>query len=79
MTAPSSEPAAGESLASSVSNSEDVPADGKPVKDNVKAPPQIPRSTTSSNPLPIDDTRPSVLIRGKLVEFLEAYPKGAEG
>ena len=32
------------------SNSEDVPKDGKSVKGNVKAPPQTPQSTSSSNP-----------------------------
>ena len=60
-------------------NSEDVPQDGKSVKGNVKAPPQTPQSTSSSNPPTSDDARPHVFIRGKLFEVPEAYPKGAEG
>ena len=49
------------------------------MKGNVKAPPQTPQSTSSSNPPTSDDARPCVFIRGKLFEVLEAYPKGAEG
>ena len=49
------------------------------MKGNVKAPPQTPQSTSSSNPPTSDDARPYVFIRGKLVEVPEAYPKGAEG
>ena len=60
-------------------NSEDVPQDGKSVKGNVKAPPQTPQSTSSSNPPTSDDARPYVFIRGKLFEVPKAYPKGAEG
>ena len=61
------------------SNSEDVPQDGKSVKGNVKAPPQTPQSTSSSNSPTSDDARPYVFIYGKLFEVPEAYPKGAEG
>ena len=60
-------------------NSEDMPQDGKSVKGNVKAPPQTPQSTSSSNPPTSDDARPYVFVRGKLFEVPEAYPKGAEG
>ena len=60
------------------SNSEDVRLDGKSVKGNVKAPPQTPQSTSSSNPPTRDDARPCVLIRGKPVEVPEAYPNDAK-
>ena len=61
-------------------NYEDVPQDEKSVKGNVKAPPQTPQSTSSSNPPPTsDDARPYVFICGKLFEVPEAYPKGTEG
>ena len=79
IAASSSEPTVGESPASPASNSEDVPQDWKSVKGNVKAPPQTPQSTSSSNPPISDDARPFVYIRGKLFEVLEEYPKGAEG
>ena len=79
IVASSSEPTFGEYLAFPASNSEDVPQDGKSVKGNVKAPPQTPQSTTSSNPSTSDDARPYVFIRGKLVEVPEVYPMGAEG
>ena len=49
------------------------------VKGNVKAPPQTPQSTSSSNPPTSDDARPSVFIRRKFFKVPEAYPKGAEG
>ena len=49
------------------------------LKDNVKAPPQTPQSTSSSTPPTSDDARPYVFIRGKLFDVPEAYPKGAEG
>ena len=75
----SSEPTIGESPAFPALNSEDVPPDGKPVKGNVKAPPQTPQSTSSSKPPTSDDARPYVFIRGKLVEVPEVYPKGTEG
>ena len=74
-----SEPTAGDLPAFPASNSEDVSQDGKSVKGNVKAPPQTPRSTSSSNPPTSDDARPYVFIRGKLFEVPKAYPKGAEG
>ena len=77
--AASLEPTVGEFPAFLASNSEDVPQDGKSVKGNVKAPPQTPQSTSSSNPPTSDDARPYVFIRGKLFEVPEAYPKGAEG
>ena len=48
------------------------------MKGNVKAPPQTPQSTSSSNPPTSDDARPYVFIRGKLFEVPKAYPKGAE-
>ena len=79
ITASSSEPTVGESLAFPASNSEDVPQDGKSAKGNVKAPPQTPQSTSSSNPPTSDDAHPYVFIRGRLVEVPEAYPEGAEG
>ena len=72
MVASSSEPTVGESPTFLASNSEDVPLDGKSVKGNVKAPPQTPQSTSSSNPPTSDDARPYVLIRGKRVEVPEA-------
>ena len=50
IAASSLEPMVGESRAFPASNSEDVPPDGKAVKGNVKAPPQTPQSTSSSNP-----------------------------
>ena len=77
--ASSSKPTSGESPASLASNSEDVPPDGKSVKGNVKAPPQTPQSSASSNPPTSDDAYPYVLIRGKRVEVSEVYPKGTEG
>ena len=79
IAASSSEPMVGEFPAFPASNSEDVPQDGKSVNGNVKAPPQTPQSTSSSNPPTSDDARPYVFIRGKLFEVPEAYPKGAEG
>ena len=79
IVASSSEPTVGEFPAFLASNSEDVPQDGKSVKGNVKAPPQTPQSTSSSNPPTSDDARPYVFIPGKLFEVPEAYPKGAEG
>ena len=48
------------------------------MKGNVKAPPQTPQSTSSSNPPTSDDACPYVFIPGKLFEVPEAYPKGAE-
>ena len=69
----------GEFPAFPASNSDDVPQDGKSVKANVKAPPQTPQSTSSSNPPTSDDARPYMFIRGKLFYVPEAYPKGAEG
>ena len=77
--ASSSEPTVGEFPAFPASNSEDVLQDGKSVKGNVKAPPQTPQSTSSSNPPTSDDARPYVFIRGKLFEVPEAYPKGRRG
>ena len=65
--------------ASLVSNSEDVPPDGKPVQGNVKVPPQTPQSTSPLNPPTSDDTRPYMLILGKRVKVPKAYPKGTEG
>ena len=50
IAASSSEPTVGESLAFPASNSEDVLQYGNSVKGNVKAPPQTPQSTSSSNP-----------------------------
>ena len=69
----------GEFSAFPASNSEDVPQDGKSVKGNVKAPPQTPQSTSSSNPPISDNARPSVFICWKFFKVPEAYPKGAEG
>ena len=79
IAASSSEPTVGEFPAFPASNSEDVPQGGKSVRGNVKAPPQTPQSTSSSNPPTSDNARPYVFIRGKLFEVPEAYPKGAEG
>ena len=79
IAASSSEPKVGEFPAFPASNSEDVPQDGKSVKGNVKAPPQTPQSTSSSNPPTSDDARPSVFICRKFFEVPEAYPKGAGG
>ena len=79
IAASSSEPTVAEFPAFPASNSEDVPQDGKSVKGNVKAPPQTPQSTSSSNHPTSDDARPYVFIRGKLFEVPEAHPKGSEG
>ena len=79
IAASSSQPTVGEFPALLASNSEDVPQDGKSVKGNVKAPPQSPHSTSSSNPPTSDDARPYVFICRKFFEVPEAYPKRAEG
>ena len=49
------------------------------MKGNVKAPPQTPQPTSSSDAPTSDDTRPYVLICGNRLEVPEAYPKGTEG
>ena len=79
IAASSSEPTVEAFPAFPASNPEDVPQDGKLVKGNVKAPPQTPQSTSSSNPPTSDDARPSVFICRKFFKVPEAYPKGAEG
>ena len=81
IAASSVDPTAGECPASPASNFDDMPPDGKLVKGNVKAPPQTPQFTASSDPPPPggDGPRPYVLICGKRVEVPEAYPKGVEG
>ena len=58
IAASSSEPTVGEPPGFPASNSEDVPLDGKSMKGNVKAPPQTPQSSSSSNPPTSDDARP---------------------
>ena len=79
IAASSSQPTVGEFRAFPASSSKDVPQDGKSVKGNVKAPPQTPQSTSSSNHPTSDDARPSVFICRKFFEVPEAYPKGAQG
>ena len=50
IAASSVDPTAGECPASPASNFDDMPPDGKSVKGNVKAPPQTPQFTASSEP-----------------------------